>query len=92
MSVVSGRQFCDRQLYFESVPHYIREIFLELLLEILWSHYVNLIDTMAIPGVEFSWEGCKIRKVLGKKSTIVKCNYQILMIGVMTAVKIWASF
>ena len=28
--------------------------------------------TMAIPVVEFSREGCKIRKVFGYKSTVVK--------------------
>ena len=40
---------------------------------------------MAIPVVEFSREGYKIKKVLGYKSTVVKWNYQILIIGVMAS-------
>ena len=38
---------------------------------------------MAIPVVEFSREGYKIRKVVGWKSTVVKWNHWILQIGVM---------
>ena len=38
---------------------------------------------MAIPVVEFSWEGYKIRKVFGQKSTVAKWNNWILWIGVM---------
>ena len=38
---------------------------------------------MAIPVVEFSREGYKIRKVIGWKSSVVKWNHWILRIGVM---------
>ena len=40
---------------------------------------------MATPVVEFSRVGYKIRKVFGKKSTVVKWNYQILITGVMVS-------
>ena len=40
---------------------------------------------IAIPVVEFSRQGYKIRKVFGKKSTLFKWNYQILRIGVMAS-------
>ena len=40
---------------------------------------------MAIPVVEFSREGYKIRKVLSLKSTVVKLNYWILRIGVVAS-------
>ena len=40
---------------------------------------------MTIPVVEFSSEGNNIRKVFGYKSTVVKWNYQILIIGVMAS-------
>ena len=33
------------------------------------------LHNMAIPVVEFSREGYKIRKVFGYKSTVVKCNF-----------------
>ena len=42
-------------------------------------------SAMAIPVAEFSREGYKIRKVFGKKSTVVKWNYQLLIIGVMSS-------
>ena len=51
---------------------------------------------MAVPVVEFSWEGYKIRKVFGQKSTVAKWNNWILWIGVpdgevSKSAEIWLS-
>ena len=46
---------------------------------------VFLSVVMTIPVVEFSSEGNNIRKVFGYKSTVVKWNYQILIIVVMAS-------
>ena len=40
---------------------------------------------MAIPVVEFSSEGYKIRKAFLQESTVVKWNYWILRIGVVAS-------
>ena len=42
-------------------------------------------EGMAIRVVEFPREGYNIRKVFGLKSTVVKLNYQKLMIGLMAS-------
>ena len=52
-----------------------------------WRFVMSLVGPwiMAIPVVEYSRKGYKIRKVFGKKSTVLKWNYQILRIGVMAS-------
>ena len=53
---------------------------------ILQPYLIYCIPTiMVIPVVEFSREGYKIRKIFGKKSTVVAWNYWILRIGVVSS-------
>ena len=46
---------------------------------------IMCVGIMAIPAMEFSREGYRIRKVFGKKSTVVKWNDWILRIGVVAS-------
>jgi hypothetical protein len=57
----------------------------KICLPILHKDNRGMLQSMAIPVMEFSREGYKIRKVFGKKSTAVKRNYQILIIAVMAS-------